>query len=98
MIKLEFQGNISIEEIFNTYQSLIFKEIIVSLEKHLSKARCEKFVVMQIIINQSPLSIELSPSYFREVVMKSKKIFLELEEYELCIKCDQLMGSIKTCC
>lgn len=84
------------DDIFNTYKSLIHREIIIEIEKSMASSEYKRVTILKLAINDTTYLMDVAPDDFEQALKKSKVVFHELEEYELCARCVSLIDSMKS--
>ena len=90
MSKLQFSGELTIEQLFLQYRWEIFDNIIRSVESNYNKHEVKQIEIVE--IKGTP--IILKREKFVEWLNKCIEFFEEIEEYERCQRCVNIIADI----
>ncbi len=96
MRTLKFQGDITLDEVFNHHKRVIFENLISSIEGVYEDSKKVETTIVKISINDDVYTINLSQEKFIDGLQKAIAFYEDLEEYEQCAKCLKMINSIKS--
>lgn len=95
MKSLNFNGDITLEEVFNEHKSLIYDSVVSSITEHLSSTDTTDIPIIRITINKTEYSINLGRDKFERSLEQAISFYEELEEYEKCQLCLEIKDTLK---
>jgi hypothetical protein len=95
MKSLKFNGDITLEEVFNEHKALIYDSVVHSIKENLSSSNSDDVPIIGITINQVEYSINLGRDKFDRSLAQAISFYEELEEYEKCQMCLTLKQELK---
>ena len=96
MKTLKFQGDITLDEVFNHHKKVIYDNLINSIEESYEDFEKTETTIVKISINDDLYTINLSQEKFISGLEKAIVFYEELEEYEKCAKCVKIINSINS--
>ena len=96
MKTLKFEGNITLDEVFNLHKKAIYDNLIASVEKSCIDLEETDATIVKININDDIYTINLSQEKFVSGLQKAIIFYEEIEEYEKCAKCLKMINSINS--
>jgi hypothetical protein len=96
MKTLKFQGDITLDEVFNHHKKVIYDNLIASVERSHEDLQKTEATIIKISINDDIYTINLSQEKFVSGLEKAITFYEELEEYEKCAKCLKMINSINS--
>lgn len=91
---LKFSGDITLEEIFQKYQTEIYDTMVKSIVEHLEKKTSEEVKVVTITINSKEYSVTLGKEKFYSALSNAIAYYERFEEYEKCQYCLNILKSM----
>lgn len=95
MKSLKFNGDITLEEVFNEHKALIYDSVVSSIKENLSSSNLDEVPIICITINKIEYSINLGRDKFERSLSQAISFYEELEEYEKCQVCLDLKNKLK---
>lgn len=95
MRSLKFNGDITLEEVFNEHKSLIYDSVVSSIKDNLASTDSSDVPIILITINKIEYSINLSREKFEQSLDQAIAFYEELEEYEKCQSCLDIKNKVK---
>jgi len=96
MKTLKFQGDITLDEVFNLHKRAIYENLIASIEESYQNLQNTDATIVKININDDLYTINLSQDKFISGLEKAIAFYEESEEYEKCAKCVSIISSIRS--
>jgi len=96
MKTLKFQGDITLDEVFNLHKRVIYENLIDSIEESYQNLQKTEATIVKININDDLYTINLSQKKFISGLEKAIAFYEESEEYEKCAKCVSIINSINS--
>ena len=97
MTSLNFSGeNISLESVFSQHKKLIYDRVVEEISKNYKDETVESIHIIKITINNSENSVNLPREKFISGLENAIEYFVELEEYEKCQDCLNIINEIKS--
>jgi hypothetical protein len=94
MSKLQFHGKLTVEQLFVQYRWEIYDNIVKSIENNYKNPKIEKIEVVEISAGDTKYPIILSKDKFVDWLNRCIEFFEELEEYEKCQTCINIIYDI----
>jgi hypothetical protein len=94
MSKLQFHGKLTVEQLFVQYRWQIYDNIIKSICANYKDPKIDKIEVVEISTGDTKYPIILSRDKFTEWLNRCIDFFEELEEYEKCQTCVNIIHDI----
>ncbi len=95
MTSLKFNGDITLDEIFNRHKLVIYDKIIESIFQNYKNNNLTELNVINIAINDHEYSITLTREKFITCLENAIVAYEKTEEYEKCKKCLDVINEIK---
>ena len=97
MTSLKFNGDITLEEIFDQHKLVIYDKIVESIFKNYKNKKVNEINVINITINDFEYSITLTRSKFINCLENAISAYEKIEQYEKCKECLEVVNEIKNC-
>lgn len=96
MSKLQFQGKLTVEELFVQYRWDIYTNIINSIKNNYKDPDIDQVEIVEIssFDDRPPTVIVLHRNKFEEWLNKCIEFFEDIEEYEKCQECVNILNDI----
>jgi hypothetical protein len=102
MRKLQFTGDMTIDQIFADYKREIYDSVIKSIQENYLESEIDEINVVKISIQSKDYSINLTRDKFIASLNRCITFFEQSEEYEKCQVCvnmiDNISNAKKTTC
>lgn len=95
MKNLKFQGDIALDEIFNSHKIEIYDNILNSITSNYLDKNKNEIAVVKISINEIDYTINLSRDKFIGALNGAITFYESHEEYEKCAQCLKIINTIK---
>lgn len=95
MTTLQFKGNITIDDIFKDYKEEIYRSVLKSIKENYLNNEINEIIVVKINTQSKEYSINLTRDKFVLTLNKCIEFFVELELYELCQECLNIIKEIE---
>lgn len=95
MTSLKFNGDITLEEIFDQHKLVIYDKIVESIFKNYKNKKINEINVINITINDFEYSITLTRSKFINCLENAISAYEKIEQYEKCKECLDVITEIK---
>lgn len=96
MPSLTFSGEVSLESVFSQHKKLIYDSVVEAIQKNYSDPTIESINVVNITINNVKNSVNLTRNNFVQGLERAIQYYVELEEYERCQMCLDIITEIKS--
>ena len=96
MTSLKFNGDITLDEVFNTNKSIIYDSVLKRIQESYSDLKILEVKVITIEINDIEYSINLAREKFIGSLENAISFYVTLEEYEKCQLCVDIIAEIKS--
>lgn len=94
MKKLEFLGEITLEEIYEQNKELIYSSFITEIQKVANDLSIKRIEVMEFKKNGVKFAIDLKRDQFNSALNSAIDFFIEVESYEKCKECKDLINEL----
>jgi hypothetical protein len=94
MRKLQFNGDITIDQIFEDHKREIYDSVIKSIQENYIECEINEINVVNISIQSKDYSINLTRDKFITSLNRCITFFEETEEYEKCQTCVNIIKDI----
>lgn len=94
MASLKFNGEITLEEVFNQNKIFIYDKVIKAIEKSYDDSSVEETPIVQISINEIEYSIKLGKEKYLGALESAIVFYEKLEEYEKCQRCLNIINKL----
>jgi hypothetical protein len=95
MRQLKFNGDVTLDEVFNRNKVSIYDKIVESIQKSYKDPSVAEIRVVSIVINETEYSIGLVRSKFVSCLESAMNFYIGLEEYEKCLVCRDIIAELK---
>ena len=95
MKNIHLNGDFEIEEIFESYRKEIYENILTSIKENYLNSEIKEVKVVKISTISKDYNINLSRDRFIDSLNKCIAFFEEIEYYELCQECVNIINDIK---
>lgn len=96
MTSLNFSGeNISLESVFSQHKRLIYDRVVEEISNNYKDESVDSIHIIKITINNTDNSVNLPRDKFISGLENAIEYFVELEEYEKCQHCLNIINEIK---
>lgn len=95
MKSLQFNGDITLEEVFNDHKAVIYDSVVTSIRENLSSTSDNDIPIIRITINKIEYSINLGRDKFERSLNQAIAFYEDLEEYEKCQLCLEIKNKLK---
>ncbi len=95
MRNLKFQGDIALDEVFNSHKIEIYDNILASIGDHYLDESLTEVTIVKISINEIEYTINLSRDKFISALGGAISFYESFEEYEKCAKCLKIINTLK---
>lgn len=95
MGKLQFDGDITIDEIFKDHKFEIYEIVLKSIKESYLKSEITELNVVKIYTQSKSHTINLARNKFIAILESCIEFFEPLEEYEKCQECIDLICEIE---
>jgi len=95
MQQLKFNGDVTLDEVFNSNKVSIYDKIVESIQTHYTNPEIKEIRVVSIVINETEYSINLIRSKFASCLENAMNFYIGLEEYEKCQVCRDIIADLK---
>jgi len=95
MTSLKFNGEISLESVFSQHKHLIYDRVVDEILNNYKDPAVSEIHVIKIVINNVENSINLSREKFVSGLESAIEYYLELEEYEKCQICANIIKELQ---
>jgi hypothetical protein len=99
MKRLEFQGDITLEDIYEQNKDIIYTQILESISEVVdNKKELDRIEVMEFDKNGTLFTIDLKTYQFIPVLQSAIEYYADpsVEKYELCKKCKDLIDILSS--
>jgi len=93
-MNLKFSGDITLEQIFQEYQTQIYDTMVESIVSSIQAGLKNEVNVVTITINSKEYSIGLVPEKFYLALSSAISYYEKLEEFEKCQRCLNIIKSL----
>jgi len=94
MRKLQFTGDVTIDQIFEDYKREIYDNVIKSIQENYMHYEIDEINVVKITVQSKDYSINLTRDKFIASLNRCISFFEETEEYEKCQVCVNMITDI----
>ena len=94
MRKLQFTGDVTIDQIFEDYKREIYDNVINSIQENYMNYEIDEINVVKISVQSKDYSINLTRDKFITSLNRCISFFEETEEYEKCQVCVDIITNI----
>lgn len=94
MNNLQFDGDVTIDQIFEDHKREIYDNVIRSIKESYLKSEIEEINVVKITIQSKDYSLNLTRDKFIASLNRCIAFFEETEEYEKCQVCVNMIRDI----
>lgn len=95
MTTLQINDDMTIDDIFNDYKKEIYESVLKSIKENYRNREIKEINVVKINTQSKIYSINLSKGKFVTILNKCIDFFIELEMYELCQECVDIIQEIE---
>jgi hypothetical protein len=95
MRTLKFQGDIELDEVFNSHKIEIYDNLLQSIKQNYSDESNSTITIVKISINETQYTIDLSRDKFISGLEGAINFYESLEEYEKCAECLAIITELK---
>lgn len=95
MPSLRFNGDITLDEVFYHHKTLVYDAVVKAIETHFMEKDRDEVEILSISINGVEHVVNLSRSKFVDGLYNAINFYEELEEYEKCQHCLNLIARMK---
>jgi hypothetical protein len=96
MKSLKFNGDITLDEVFNKNKAIIYDSVLEKIKDAYSDPNCLEVKVINIEINGVDYSINLARERFISSLENAIEFYVGLEEYEKCQLCVDIIAVLKS--
>jgi hypothetical protein len=93
--KLHFEGDVTIDQLFNDYKTEIYDNVLASIKENYKKDEMDEINVVKISTQSKEYLINLTRDKFVAMLERCISYFEPLEEYEKCQDCIDIIDEIK---
>jgi hypothetical protein len=94
MQSLKFNGDITLDEVFNQHRILIYNNVLDAIQKNYKDPAIEEIKIVTITLNNIEYSINLSRSKFVSGLENAISFYEAAEEYEKCQSCVDIINDL----
>jgi Ni,Fe-hydrogenase III component G len=94
MRKLQFDGDVTIDQIFEDHKREIYDNVIKAVQENYLEREIDEINVVKISIQSKDYSINLTRDKFIASLNRCISFFEQTEEYEKCQVCVNMIGDI----
>ena len=95
MASLKFNGEITLEEVFQQNKILIYDRVLLAIKKSYKELDIDETPIVQISINEVEYSIKLSKDKYLGALEGAISFYEKIEEYEKCQQCLDIIKELK---
>lgn len=95
MTTLQFEENLTLPDIFKRYKKEILESVIESIKKNYENREINEINVVKINSGSNKYSINLTRDKFIETLNRCIDFFVELEMYEYCQECVNIIRALQ---
>lgn len=95
MASLKFDGDITLDQVFNSHKGIIYDHVLEKIKECYLDSTVNQVPIISIQINDVTNSINLSRDKFISGLENAIEYYVELEEYEKCQVCLNIINDIK---
>jgi len=95
MTSLKFNGEITLDEVFDRHRITIYDKVVDSIEKSYKDTSVFEVKIINIEINNMEYSINLGRDKFISGLENAITAYERVEEYEKCQRCLNIITEIK---
>lgn len=95
MRKLQFNGDATIEEIYEVHKREIYNNVLTLIKKNYRNLEINEISVVKISTQSKDHVITLTRDKFTPILNRCISFFEKLEEYEKCQVCVNIINDIK---
>jgi hypothetical protein len=93
MKTIEFNGAITLDEIFENHKKIIYDSLIESIQEDLENPSSQ-VTVIKITVNEKEYTINLGRDRFLKSLDRARLFYETLEDYEKCQECVNLSNTL----
>lgn len=94
MRKLNFSGDITIDQVFDQYKVEIYDNVVKSIKDSLKSEIQTEISVLMLAINGQEYSVSLTRDKFVKGLTGALLFYESIEEYEKCQECLNIINSL----
>lgn len=95
MKTIEFNGAITLDEIFENHKKIIYDSLIESIQEDLENPSSQ-VTIIKIAVNEKEYTINLGRNRFLKSLNSARIFYETLEDYEKCQDCVNLSNKLKS--
>jgi len=95
MNKFQFEGDNTIDLIFDSHRRIIYDNVLIAIKKNYLKSEITEIHVVKITTHSETHSISLTRDKFITSLYDCIKFFEVIEEYETCQECVDIIEEIE---
>lgn len=95
MTSLKFKGDITLDEVFSRHRITIYDKLVQAIRGSYENEKIDEIKVINIEINNVEYSINLAKNKFISGLENAISFYEQIEEYEKCNGCLEIIKKIK---
>lgn len=95
MDSLRFDENVTLDDVFNSHQLLIYDQVLTAIHENYQDPSVDDVSVIKITIGNYEYKINLSRQRFEECLRNAISFYESIEAYEKCKTCKDIITDLE---